>query len=116
MKNQESAYKMQENLAEFSEALMPLVTMLTDFANDILPQFTDFVANNKDGILGALGIGIGVSGVVKTVSAINTVKTAITDFKAYLPISRGASKHTIRAYQKAVETFLDFVKNRKSRT
>lgn len=35
-------------------------------------------------------------------------------FKVYLPISRGASKHTIRSYQRAVETFLDFVKKQRN--
>ena len=32
-------------------------------------------------------------------------------FKVYLPIQRGYSPHTIRSYQKALDTFLDFIKN-----
>jgi site-specific recombinase XerD len=32
-------------------------------------------------------------------------------FKIYLPTQRGCSQHTIRSYQTAVETFLDFIKS-----
>lgn len=31
-------------------------------------------------------------------------------FRVYLPIQRGYSPHTIRSYQKALDTFLDFIK------
>jgi len=33
-------------------------------------------------------------------------------FKVYLSTQRGYSPHTIRSYQKAVDTFLDFIKNK----
>ena len=35
-------------------------------------------------------------------------------FKIYLPKQRGSSPHTIRSYQTALDTLLDFIKNEHS--